>query len=550
MRIRVLYLLLLGMIIYINQSVMGRDDVLQALEGYMHRYVNGGVGDRFETGGIKSGFRINMMIMQRQDELDTGLMQQYVKKILERPQREKSLVTLSGHFTLHWDESGIHCVPLSDSDGNMIPDYIDSAAVIFDYVWQMEIDSLGFQMPPGSDGHSLTNYDIYFSELKSKGWYGVTWPDFEDIPGIPGLNFTSYIEVDRDFSSGFYTLGLDGLRVTAAHEFNHAIQLGYNYREEDLFFYEMTSTWAEDVLFPRVNDYFQYLPILFEDASGASFDRFSDYDPYPYGNALYLHMLTKKHGKRITSAVWQEIKTHSALNALDRILNTRNITWLASLSSYGVWLYYTGNRAQGDRYFPEAELYDQVSIKNDDIYREGLPEKVRIEIERETNRYLQVTGINNPQLQIGILGEDAGRQGYHLLQQSISSGLYAINQQFNFLISEPDTLILLLTNARDSQSTFSIVSEISERQIDVYPNPLIVSTHSEKINFLNIPDNAAIYIYTLSGHLVSKINSETGSSIVSWDLRNTAGRPIASGIYLYHVRGGSGNKTGKLVIVR
>jgi len=550
MRVRFLYILFILTIGCLIHTVYGREESTRALEEYMRRYISGEVSGSVVLGGIKSGFRSNMLIIRYQKELDVRLFQQYFEKVLARPEREKTLTTSSGHFTLHWDESGKHSVPLMDSDGNRIPDYIDSAAVIFDYVWEMEIDSLGFQPPPDSDGQAVTGYDIYFSELKSIGWYGATWPDAEDIPAIPGLNFTSYIEVDRDFSSGLYTLGLDGLRVTAAHEFNHAIQLGYNYREEDLFFYEMTSTWAEDVLFPNVNDYFQYLPVLFENVSGASFDRFSDYDPYPYGNALYLHMVTKKYGKRISGAIWQEIKKYNALEALRRILSTMGVSWLESLSSYGVWLYYTGNRTQGDRYLPKADAYEQVLIKKDDSYSHGIPDNLKKEIEREANRYLQITHLTNPRLQLGVLGEDAGRKGYHLLQRSISSSLYSINKQIDFNISEPDTIILLLTNASDSQTILSIVSEITDRQFEVYPNPVIVRTHGEKINFLNIPFDASVYIYTASGNLVAKLIPDTGGSIVSWDLRNAAGRQIASGIYLYRIQGGNINGTGKLAIVR
>jgi len=55
--------------------------------------------------------------------------------------------------------------------------------------------------------------------------------------------WTSYIEIDNDFI-GFYTIGINAARVTAAHEFHHAIQMG-NYapqsggssiRSSDLFF--------------------------------------------------------------------------------------------------------------------------------------------------------------------------------------------------------------------------------------------------------------------------------------------------------------------------
>ena len=62
----------------------------------------------------------------------------------------------------------------------------------------------------------------------------------------------------------FLTKGINAARVTVAHEFHHAIQLGnYSYRDSDLFFYELTSTSMEEFVFNSVNDYYNYLTDYF-----------------------------------------------------------------------------------------------------------------------------------------------------------------------------------------------------------------------------------------------------------------------------------------------
>ena len=79
--------------------------------------------------------------------------------------------------------------------------------------------------------------------------------------------------MDNDYQEGYYFVNdLDALRVTAAHEFNHAIQLSYGVHWDDqnpidLYFIEMTSTWVEDVVYNDINRYLEYLPILFENFS-------------------------------------------------------------------------------------------------------------------------------------------------------------------------------------------------------------------------------------------------------------------------------------------
>jgi hypothetical protein len=54
----------------------------------------------------------------------------------------------------------------------------------------------------------------------------------------------------------------------------------------------------------------------------------------------------------------------------------------------------------------------------------------------------------------------------------------------------------------------------------------------------------------LTGRLVVKLSRVDRSSIVSWDVRNSQGNQVSTGVYLYQVEGGGASTTGKLVIVR
>ena len=48
--------------------------------------------------------------------------------------------------------------------------------------------------------------------------------------------------------------------MTIAHEFHHAIQFGYYQGSDSIWWQESTSTWMEEVAYPEVDDYLQYLP--------------------------------------------------------------------------------------------------------------------------------------------------------------------------------------------------------------------------------------------------------------------------------------------------
>ena len=59
-------------------------------------------------------------------------------------------------------------------------------------------------------------------------------------------------------SSGYGTTPTNALDVTAAHEFFHAVQFGYD-AGEDSWFMEGTATWMEDEVYDSINDNLQFL---------------------------------------------------------------------------------------------------------------------------------------------------------------------------------------------------------------------------------------------------------------------------------------------------
>ena len=77
--------------------------------------------------------------------------------------------------------------------------------------------------------------------------------------------------------------------------------------------------------------------------------------------------------------------------------------------------------------------------------------------------------------------------------------------------------------------------------INVVPNPYYAYSSYEKnqldnrVKFTNLPEKCTIRIYTVSGLLIRKITKDSPITSVDWDLKNQAGIPIASGLYIVHV---------------
>lgn len=57
-----------------------------------------------------------------------------------------------------------------------------------------------------------------------------------------------------------------------------------------------------------------------------------------------------------------------------------------------------------------------------------------------------------------------------------------------------------------------------------------------KIKIINLPKQASINIYSLDGTLVRRLEKDNNDPAITWDLFNQAGLPIASGMYLIHVK--------------
>ena len=78
--------------------------------------------------------------------------------------------------------------------------------------------------------------------------------------------------------------------------------------------------------------------------------------------------------------------------------------------------------------------------------------------------------------------------------------------------------------------------------VNIVPNPYYgyskyeTSQLDNRIKVTNLPKKATVRIYTVSGTLVKTIKKSDDLTSVDWDLKNDFGIPIASGLYIIHVR--------------
>src|SRR2546426_735832 len=231
-----------------------------------------------------------------------------------------------GHFHIFYDTTGPAAPALLDANHNPMPasaeEYVDSLGSIFNHVWSYETGVLGYTPPPvGSDNA----YPVTILDL-APGLYGETFPDSIPIDAGPPPRYPTHIEIDNDYREGlYYSKGLAGLSVTAAHEFHHAIQIGsYGFWGlGELYFYEITSTWMEDVVYTDVNDYYQYLSSSTYQTSQFSHPeiRFTKSDQsIEYSRSVWGKFVEKRYSRAMMRRTWEYMKQYPSLGAIDHAM--------------------------------------------------------------------------------------------------------------------------------------------------------------------------------------------------------------------------------------
>ena len=129
----------------------------------------------------------------------------------------------------------------------------------------------------------------------------------------------------------------------------------------------------------------------------------------------------------------------------------------------------------------------------------------------------------------------------YTLSTSLSDS--AISQQIEELGSNSYNPMYSFTTEDIASSIQDLVTAKSAIDlINVVPNPYYGYSAYEtnqldnRVKITNLPQRATISIFTVSGTLIKKIKKDDNVSYVDWDLKNDYGIPIASGLYIIHIK--------------
>lgn len=550
---------------------------------YLHAKVNAYTA---ENGFLHSHQTNNRFLGDNEiaSELDT------LKKL------DKTYLSKSGKFEFHYTLTGIDAIDATDKNNNNVPDYLDSAEYYIEYIYDIYVNQMGFLSPVQADNkENGSPYQIYMYEMGNYysftddsnntytyygGAYGQTILTEHIFPVKKYDRYYTVFHLDNNISKydsamspdgkykypAYTATGIEGLKVTLAHEFHHAVQLMYGIDQPySNAYYEMLSVLMEEYIFPNANDYVQYVDRLFDDLNDdrSKIGSFTNYAGYR--QALFLMMLNQKYGiafvKKSLELTLEGTSNFVALDLAIKELNP-NSSLSQEWDAYKEWIYYAGNKkhkSPEDKTFTDAELFSELNF-NEIVYEEP------IIMHSETLNSMEINNFRIIFKKEGTVSDDTvdvmiGNISPTLLFKKLNNNLEYLfdisttkqNQNMNF-IDELSVYYEIDTPENISYNLFTYSGESTNSIGYSFPNP--VNTNEQKDVFLPVPKNAMLYqevnyvIYNTQmqniSHGRSNVIPYEGKRVIRIDGIND----LNAGVYMFSVHYNNDNILGKMAVIR
>ena len=490
-----------------------------------------------------------------------------------------------GEIRLHYTTSGYHAVNNSDINGNNIPDYIDSVAIIFENVTNNLHNKMGYLLPP-SDGHyTLTrdkggseHYDVYIRNLSSK-YYGYVQPeefaqgngDNEQSNTFKEVNaFTSYMAIRNNYSN-FSLDELNALKVTIAHEYYHAIQFGYDGWEKP-WLLEASAVWMEEEIYDEINDCYQYMEEWFNfphrslDESGyhwyGSFIFFEYIEQHMGGNSIIREILDQ-------SASIDSREIDGSHLAIDQALNKLNYSFQQALNGMSIANFIMSSRPNaGDFSYEEADSYpvNGPAILKQVNFQMGIVDTIKsISLSRFGSEYIQISSTTPVQIDLeNLTGPYSDIQLNTIIKKNDDSYLILSTPSINIDPIDVKSIHLSIVSQdslsnnwnyhliiQDGKSGTDSNVPIDFKLTNPYPNPF---NGLVKFSVYMLRETKlTIDIFDISGRKVKRIYNDrlsSGNHSFSWHGKNISKHKLSSGIYYIKVASATNQEWKKITFVK
>ncbi|MBC8508042.1 MAG: hypothetical protein ISR58_08830 [Anaerolineales bacterium] len=332
------------------------------------------------------------------------------------------------HFKIHYTLEG--------RDAVLSTDYVDEMAAALEFSWEIEIAQFGWAPPPPDDGIGGDDrYDVYIQNVFEDGTAGYTEGGDERYrgpqQGVIGDNplteavetraSVSYIVMDNDYAELDEWAAEDGevntidplelMRSTVAHEFNHAIQFGYDGEEPADWLWEATASWMQDEVYDDINDAEEDLLAVFKSPDTCQLayggeERVEDENHW-YGEWIFLRYISEHHGHETVRSIWEHARDLDGYAALEAALGDAGTTLDDTFRGFSLTLL-TRAFEEGAGY-PILRLEGEASMESGFVPNDGVGQMAADYVEIQANGVVTVA-LKSDHLE-GMLVGIQGNQG-------------------------------------------------------------------------------------------------------------------------------------------
>ena len=522
-----------------------------------------------EIKSIKSATPLVALSHLRWNQL-SAQSKKFIAQSLQATETQKSRLSPSGRFRIHYDTTGDNTPALLNADQtqtlpNTKEEYVDSVGAVFDYCWTFQIDSLGYNPPAPHLGPSGNpEYDIYIENIGPDTFGYTNWDYSTQVASPPNSapRYWTYTVVDNDFLE-FRTKGINALRATAAHEFQHAIHLGgyglWDVRDE--FFFELSAGWMEGVTFPFVHDYYYDVAEYFtgfRDSNGSL--PFYFFDSFYIGSerGIWGQFIAKRFGRDMMRKIWELMIKEGAMLAINDALIANGSDMKTEFSLFSYWNYFTADRANALQYYPEGKNYPRFS-PNSSITYMGTKASISDQAHTLSTSFYEFR-LDSDTLTATVTNVDISEA-----QQYIDT-TYSLLLEFGTSINNVPMQILSnglkagfgvtdQTKWAEQYLLASTKKDIPKSITDASPNPFLLLKSTRLALPVKDPSNSLAHIFIFGSSLslafsgdysVSEYSGGKFIMVPSADLRSR----LSSGIYFILARTNNSEYRWKVAVIR
>jgi hypothetical protein len=340
-----------------------------------------------------------------------------------------------------------------------------------------------------------------------------------------------------------------GVKVTAFHEFYHAVQFTYTPDVVDYHaWYELSAVGMEERNAPEVNDYLQYLPCVMHNPERVALTAVESdlctHDPM-YGQGIFHIYLSNALDSAFDVKVWDELGRNG--NRLPTALETTFAKYGKPMSmlysEYAEQLFFSGSRFRppAGLFSPDMPLWPNLSLDSVDL--SSAAHYRQITLPPTTFAALKIpagaanTPDGNPREPKVMRVEGAPFVARIRANENASSIENVPETRFTLVPQEgSDAYYLIVANASFTQTVTVEVKE-PEKVFYAFPNPLrsaaSVTLYFSLTKGMAFP--ARVEILGENGTLVRSLSYADPEAALAWDLKDNQARAVKPGVYYYRL---------------